>query len=201
LPFYICNHIALTNIKYQKMNLNLKTFLMASMTVAMMVSCKKDEPAPVEDNETITTVRLKFTQGGTTTTFNFKDLDGDGGNAPVIDKISLKPNTTYTLAVEVLDETKNPVSDITTEIKKEQDEHIIEYVSTPATVLSVTATDKDSRNFPVGLAASAKTTTAGTGKLRVILHHQPPVNNVAVKNGTFTVGSTDFDVAFDVEVK
>jgi hypothetical protein len=183
------------------MTLNLKTFLFATTMVAMMVSCKKDEPAPVEDNETITTVRLKFTQGTTVTTFNFKDLDGDGGNAPVIDKISLKPNTTYTLTVEVLDETKNPVSDITTEIKKEQDEHIIQYVATPATVLSVTPTDKDSRNFPVGLAASAKTTNAGTGKLRVVLYHQSPVNNVAVKNGTFTVGSTDFDVSFDVDVK
>jgi hypothetical protein len=181
--------------------INLKPFLITAALLAVMAGCKKDEPAPVEDNETITTIRLKFTQGGTTSTFNFKDLDGDGGNAPVIDKISLKPNLTYTLALEILDETKNPVSDITAEIKKEQDEHIVQYAANPSSILSVTTTDKDSRNFPVGLAASAKTNAAGTGKLRVVLHHQPPVGGVAVKNGSFSVGSTDFDVSFDVEVK
>jgi hypothetical protein len=166
-----------------------------------MTACKKDEPAPVEDNETITTVRLKLTQGGTTSTFNFKDLDGDGGNPPVIDKVSLKPNTAYTLALEVLDESKNPASDITAEIKKEQDEHIIQYVATPASLLAVNVTDKDSRNLAVGLSASVQTAAAGTGKIRVVLYHQPPVGGVAVKNGTFTVGSTDFDVSFDVEIK
>jgi hypothetical protein len=178
-----------------------KSILMVLMAMAIVTGCKKDEPNPVEDNENLTTVRLKFTEGGTTSTFTFKDLDGAGGNAPIIDKISLKPNTNYTLAVEILDESKTPAGNITNDIFDERDQHIFQYVATPATVLSVTSTDKDTRGFPVGLTATARTVGAGTGKLKVVLHHQPPVNGKAIKDGTFGVGSVDFDGTFDVDVK
>ncbi len=174
---------------------------MALVTMSLVMGCKKDEPAPVEDNENLTTLKLKFTEGGTTSTFTFKDLDGAGGNAPVIDKISLKPNTNYTMTVEILDESKTPVVNVTDEIVTQKDEHLFEYISTPATLIAVTTTDKDSRGFNVGLVGTAKTTAVGTGKLQVVLHHQPPVNGQAVKNGSFSVGSVDVDVTFDVEVK
>ena len=183
------------------MKLTRKSILMAMIAVAMMAGCKKDEPAPVEDNENLTTVKLKFTESGTTSTFTFKDLDGAGGVAPTIDKISLKPNKTYTLAVEILDETKKPVETISDAIFAERDQHIFEYVPTPATILSVTTTDKDTRGLPVGLTASVKTTAAGTGKLQVVLHHQPPVNGKIIKTGAFNLGSIDFDGTFAVEVK
>lgn len=178
-----------------------KNILMAMMAMAIMAGCKKDEPAPVEDNENLTTVKLKFTESGTTSTFTFKDLDGAGGNAPTIEKISLKPNKTYTMAVEVLDESKTPAGNIGEEIFAERDEHIFQYTATPATILTVTTTDKDTRGFPVGFTSSVTTTAAGSGKLKVVLFHQPPVNGMATKNGTFTVGSVDFEGTFDVEVK
>ena len=178
-----------------------KIFLMALLATSLVVGCKKDEPSPTEDNELITTVRLKFTESGITTTFAFKDLDGAGGNPPVIDKISLKPNKTYTVALEILDESKTPIVNTTTDIQSKKDEHLFEFVSTPATLLMVTPTDKDSRGFNVGLAASAMTMSAGTGKLQVVLHHQPPVGGKPIKNGSFTLGSTDVDVSFEVEIK
>lgn len=178
-----------------------KSILVAMIAMAMMAGCKKDEPAPVEDNENLTTVKLKFTESGTTSTFTFKDLDGAGGNAPTIDKISLKPNKIYTMVVEVLDESKTPASIISDAIFNERDQHLFEYIVTPSTILLVTTTDKDTRGFPVGLTASVKTTAAGTGKLQVVLHHQPPVNGKLVKDGTFNVGSVDFDGSYDVEVK
>lgn len=183
------------------MEITRKSILIAMIAMATITGCKKNEPDPVEDNENLTTVRLKFTEGGTTSTFTFKDLDGAGGNAPTIDKISLKPNKTYTMVVEVLDESKTPAGIISTEIFEERDEHIFQYVATPTTILSVTATDKDTRGLPVGLTASARTVAAGTGKLKVVLHHQPPVNGKIVKDGSFGVGSIDFDGTFDVEVK
>lgn len=178
-----------------------KTFLMALLATSLVVGCKKDEPSPTEDNELITTIRLKFTESGTTTSFTFKDLDGPGGKAPVIDKISLKPNKTYMVALEILDESKMSIVNTTDDIQSKKDEHIFEFISTPATLLMVTPTDKDSRGFNVGLVASAMTTSAGTGKLQVVLHHQPPVGGKPIKNGSFTLGSTDVDVSFEVEIK
>lgn len=171
------------------------------IAMAMITGCKKDEPSPVEDNENLTTMKLKFTESGTTSTFTFKDLDGAGGNAPTIDKISLKPNKTYALAVEILDETKKPVVTVSNAIFEERDQHLFEYIPTPATILSITTTDKDTRGLPVGLMASVKTTTTGMGKLQVVLYHQPPVNGKIIKTGAFNVGSVDFDGAFEVEVK
>jgi hypothetical protein len=183
------------------MKSTIKSILIAVIAMSVIAGCKKDEPAPVEDNENLTTLKLKFTESGTTTTFSFRDLDGAGGNAPTIDKISLKPNKTYTMVVEILDESKTPASIISDAIYEERDQHLFEYVAIPATILSVTTTDKDTRGLPLGLTASVKTVAAGTGKLQVVIHHQPPVNGKIVKDGTFGIGSVDFDGTFEVEVK
>lgn len=183
------------------MKLTKKTLLMAALAINLVVGCKKDEPVPQEDNENLTTVSLKFTENGVTKKFMFKDLDGPGGNAPTIEKISLDANKTYTLAVEILDETKNPVQNVTEEIQEQKDEHLFEYISNPTSLLTFSGKDKDSRGFDVGLTATVKTVVSGTGKLQVVLHHQPPVNGNPIKNGSFSVGSIDFDGTFDVEVK
>ncbi len=184
------------------MKLEKRFLLFAPVALLLLLgSCDKDEPTPQEDNENVTTVSLKFTENGVTKTFSFKDLDGDGGNAPTIDKISLEANKTYTLSVEILDETKSPAENITEEIEEQKDEHLFEYVATPASILAISGKDKDSRGFDVGLTATVKTSATGTGKLQVVLHHQPPVNGNPIKNGSFTVGSTDFDGTFDVEIK
>ena len=178
-----------------------KSLLMALLATTLIAGCKKDEPAPVEDNENLTTLKLKFTESGTTSTFTFRDLDGAGGVAPTSEKITLKPNKIYSLAVEILDESKTPATLISDAIYEERDQHLFQYVPTPVSILGVTVMDKDTRGLPLGLLANLKTGAAGTGKLQVVLYHQPPVNGKIVKNGTFNVGSIDFDGTFDVEVK
>lgn len=166
----------------------------------VVTSCKKDEPNPVDDSENLTTLKLTFTdKDGKASIFTYKDADGVGGNAPTIDKITLKANATYTLAVEVLDESKNPAEDITTEIEEESDEHLFVYTPTPTSLMTVTRTDKDSRNYEIGLTASAVVGAAGTGKLQVVLYHQPPQNGTPIKDGT-AKGSTDFSAEFEVTV-
>jgi len=165
------------------------------------VSCKDEEVAVEEENELITTVKLNFTSGGITQSFNYSDPDGDGGKAPTIDAISLKPNTTYTLTIEVLDESKMPVGNITDEIKKESDEHLFVYTPTPNSLLTYVYGDKDANNFGIGITGSTKTNTAGTGKLKVQLRHQPPINGKASKDGTPTPGSDDINIDFNVTVQ
>ncbi|MCY7349290.1 MAG: hypothetical protein LH606_01305 [Cytophagaceae bacterium] len=178
--------------------------LVLLLTAAVAVtSCKKNEEEPVEPNELITTVTLTFTEVGMTTsrTVTWKDADGDGGAAPTVGKLSLSPNKTYALSVAILDESKSPASNVGEEVAAEKDEHLIVYTPTPANLLTVTITDKDSRTLPVVLSATAVTTAAGTGKLQVVLRHQPPVGGKDVKDGTPGPGSTDFDGTFEVEIK
>jgi hypothetical protein len=172
------------------------------LLVLTMGACDKAEnPEPADENELITTVTVRFTEPGSTTAlaFTYRDTDGDGGQAPTkFDAITLKANTTYTVAIEFLDESKTPVDNITNEILEKKDEHLVVFTATPATLLTYTATDKDSRNLPVGLSGTAKTGAAGTGKLKVQLRHQPPVNGQPVKNGTVTPGSDDVNLVFNL---
>ncbi len=163
--------------------------------------CKKDEPAPVQDNEFISTMRLTFTEGTNKLVYAIKDLDGDGGKAPVIEVIKLLPNKTYSLTTEFLDETKNPVVNLTSEIKAESAEHLIVFEPNSTNLMTVTRDDKDSRNFEVGLTATAKTSAALNGTMKVTLKHQPEVSGMPTKNGTASVGTTDFEGIFTVEVK
>lgn len=166
--------------------------------VLTLGSCKKEDPAPEDENELITTVRLKFTENGTSSpqTFEWKDIDGDGGIAPTISSIILRANRTYKLDVEFLNESKNPAENKTSEILQEADEHLVVVTPSTSSLFTYTATDKDSRNLPIGLTGSFMTGTASSGTIKVQLRHQPPVNDQPVKNGTVTPGSDDANVTF-----
>lgn len=182
------------------MNRKLTWMMLAVMTMAF-VQCKDsgDDVEPDDENELITSVTLKFTEQGTSnvSTFSFKDPDGDGGNSPIkFDTIALKPNTTYTMTIELLDESKSPADDITKEVEEESDEHLFVYTPTPAALLTYTYGDKDENNHPIGLTGSAKTGAAGDGTLKVQLRHQP-----GTKNGTAGPGTDDVHLDFQLKVK
>lgn len=145
-------------------------------------------------------MRLTFTEGSNKLIYSVKDLDGDGGKPPVSDVIKLLPNKTYSLITEFLDETKSPIVNLTSEIEKESAAHLVIFEAS-ANLLTVTRTDKDSRNFEVGLKSTAKTVAAANGTLKVTLRHQPEVGGKLVKNGTSSPGTTDFEGNFLVEVK
>ena len=154
-----------------------------------------------DENELITTVKLNFTAGGTTQSFSYSDSDGEGGKAPIIATVNLKANTTYTMTIEILDESKMPINNITDEVSTERDEHLFIYTPSPANLFTYTYGDKDSRNLNVGLTGSVKTGAMATGKLKVQLRHQPPINGKATKDGTTTPGSDDVNIDFNVTVQ
>lgn len=183
-----------------KMNRKLIWVLLLGVTVSF-TQCKDsgDDVQPDDENELITSVVLNFTEQGTSNvvSFAYKDADGEGGNAPTrFDTIALKPNTTYALAIEFLDESKTPVDNITDEIEEESDEHLLVYTPSPASLLTYTYEDKDANNYPIGLKGKAVTGAAGIGKLKVQLRHQP-----GAKNGTPTPGSDDVNLDFNLKIK
>lgn len=164
-------------------------------------SCKKSENEPVEENELITTVTLQFTEGANTKSFTWKDSDGEGGNAPIIDKIELFPNKTYKLNTILLDESKSPVIKISDEVKKEAEEHLFLYKGTPSDLLSYIYSDKDAKGFPLGIEGTIVTQKSGRGSLNVRLRHQPEVGGKPTKNGTEGPGSDDLNVNFEFVVQ
>jgi hypothetical protein len=173
----------------RKLGINL---LMVVIMATTLVGCKKDD-GPDDENELITTILLTFTpdEGGASSTYAWRDIEMNGN--PEIQTISLSAGTVYTLSVEVLDETKNPVDNITEEIEAENDEHQIFYFSNPGSLLTLTYQDQDAGGLPVGLNMRVVTGTSGTGTLRAVLKHAP-----GTKDGQFATGTTDFDVTFPV---
>ena len=173
--------------------------------VFISTSCSKEEVEPGDDNELITTVKLAFkpvtTSSLPTKSFYWRDTQGDGVMDSV-DPIVLEKNTTYEMYVSLLDETKKPIFDISEEVEEEGDVHLFVYKSNPLGLLNIQIKDLDKNGVPVGLRSEVKSQfVAGTGKLTVLLKHQPPVNGKAVKTGNEEGGSTDVDVTFPVTVQ
>lgn len=188
-------------------------FVFAAGMTLLFAACKKEknEPeTPTENaNEEITTLKLTFTNAANAAdkvVANWKDLDGPGGNNPVIDAITLKANTTYNVATELFDERKNPVDTVTNEIEEEGDEHRVFHLfflnagasvaDSLSTVATVTPQDKDANNLPIGLNITLATKGAFKGFLRTVVRHQP-----GNKNGTYAPGSTDVLTEFPFEIK
>jgi hypothetical protein len=180
----------------------MKKTLSSFLLICLLCSaCKKDIDLTGDDNELITTVKLHFSEGETHQIFTYKDIDGESGMPPSIEKIVLKPNTNYQIKAEFLDESKTPATDLSSEILKEAVEHLVYYTPSPSSIGSYTYKDKDGNNLPIGLSGDFRTSMAQVGKLKIQLRHQPVIGNVPTKTGTLAPGTDDVNIDFDLEIK
>ncbi len=175
------------------------------LSLALLVtSCEKD-PVPVNEEEVITTLTMTWTpQGsGAPVLFQFRDADGEGGNAPVITSDTLMANTTYTVSMKLLNETESPAGDISSEIVDEGTEHQFFFATTQGITLSFSYDDTDANGAPIGLETTMLTGGAGTGKLQVTLRHDLDKGAVGVAQGDITNagGDTDIQIEFDLVIQ
>lgn len=200
----------------QILNFRLIAILFASLTIA---SCGNDDDAPAEENEleVITDVKLIFTNTADATDVvmaSAQDPDGVGiEELEVLDEITLRGNTQYTLTFEVLNALDpNDVEDITEEILEEAAEHQFFFSFTDGAFSSPTGdgnvdtasdplnyNDEDENGNPVGLSTSWTTPIAGsTGTFTARLQHQPDI-----KTGTTGAsdGDTDFNLTFVLNIE
>lgn len=171
---------------------------------ALFTSCKKDDddpknPGDPNESELITTVRINFTDSAGTApgvSVVFRDLDGEGGNAPTrFDTIRLQPSTTYYTEILLLNESALPADTISNEVAEEADDHLFFFLHTGVDI-TTTYLDQDSNGLPLGLQTKWVTGAAGTGTSRVTLKHQP-----GVKDGSQAPGETDMELTFRSEVQ
>ena len=181
----------------------IKLFAIPVLALALFASCSDDDPAPVNEEEVITTMTIELSATGqSTVTLTTQDLDGDGPNAPVLTVSgALAANTTYTGSIELLDETDpNDVEDITVEVAEEDLEHQFFFASAIGTVSYL---DFDGDGNPVGLSFSLDTGAAVTGDFTVTLRHEPMKDAAGVSDGDITNagGETDITETFSVTVQ
>jgi hypothetical protein len=188
-----------------------KFYALALFAALTFSSCSNDDdntPPVVNEEELITTVTAIYTPvgGGTAITLQYKDLDGDGANAPVITVSgNFEQNKTYNGAVTFKNEAANPTEDITPEIIEEGVDHQLFYQKTGtlnAFTYGTATNNFDSNGKPVGLQSVFATTGAASGNLTITLRHLPNKSaaNVAAGEITNAAGSTDAEVSFPISV-
>lgn len=170
----------------------------------IFTACEKDDPIIPNQEELITTLNYSLTptDGGTTILLNFTDLDGDGGNAPIITGATLAANQSYTATLELLNETESPSENITTEVADEDEDHQF-FFQSDIPNLAIAYGDQDANGNPVGISSTITTGSAASGSITIILRHEPNKTAEGVSEGNITNagGETDIEVTFPVDVQ
>ena len=174
------------------------------------------EEDPNEAEEAITRVILTFTPtaGGDAITATWFDADGEGVGNPTIDDINLAPNTEYDMTIVLENTLGSEVEDVTAEIEEEDDEHMFffeftaDIFSNPAgdgnvddRADAVNYNDQDDNSLPVGLSTKWTTgaATMSAGNFGIILKHQP--GGLKTATSDTSVGGTDVDIDFDINIQ
>lgn len=181
----------------------LLTALVLSVSL-LFTACDKDDPVIPNEEELITTLNytLTSTDGVESITLSFNDLDGDGGNEPIIIGGTLTANQTYAGELELLNKAETPEESISEEIEEEDEEHQFFFQSTVSN-LSITYNDQDADGNPVGLRTTLTTGDATSGTITIILRHEPVKSASGVSDGDITNagGETDIEVTFQIDVQ
>jgi len=175
----------------------------AGALVLAVSACGESSTAPGGDSEVISRVTLTLTPpaGGAVLSSFIDDSDGNGPTAPSaqVGTLALVRGITYSGTVKFENRLKTPAEDITTEVLAEANEHRVFYTVTNAGV-TITTTDVDGQNRPLGIRFSKVVTPAasGIGTVRVLLCHYGSTGKLAT--ATSCTGDTDISLTFNFTI-
>lgn len=186
-------------------------------SLVVTVGCSEDDDHDHDhnDEEVINQVVLTFTPsaGGSSISATWFDSDGEGTANPTIETIDLDANTEYDLSITLANTLGSEDEDVTEEIEGEDDEHMFFFEFTADLFSNPTGNgnadnrtdplnydDMDENGFPVGLSTVWTTgdATTSAGNFGVILQHQP--DGLKTADSNTTVGGTDIDIDFPINI-
>ena len=177
------------------LNIQYKTlYLLLSL---LIISCSKEDPEPINEEELITTVQLTLKSPGITDQI-VRWQEGSNNS----DIISLAANTQYEVEIIFLDESDpSDIEDITEEVKEEADEHQVFYEFSQLNIgLEQSSSDTlDSNQNPVYINSLWNTSEVGSGTVRVYLIHEPVTKSSSTRDGF--AGETDVTVDFPIIIE
>ncbi|MCF8430183.1 MAG: hypothetical protein K9G64_08635 [Bacteroidia bacterium] len=194
---------------------NNNTTIITIATILTISSCSKEDPKkPIITNpqEVLTTILIKgHNQNDSLNTnyqFNYKweDLDGDGGNLPVIDTINLDSGIIYTCEIIILDKTKTPFDTVSNAIEEEKNSHQFFFAPNANLTDKIKAEildfDTNIPSLPVGLSFNLNTKSNQSyalpllGTLNIVLSHYDGVPKTIEKSS-----ESDIDINFPIKLK
>ena len=175
-------------------------------SILFFTACEKEDPIVPNEEELITTLIYTLTPvgGGSPVEFRFTDLDGDGGDAPVITNGTLSANTTYSGVITLLNETESPADVISEEVADEAEDHQFFYaLNSFGFDGNIAYADADGNGNPIGLQTTFTIGAPSTASLTITLRHEPDKSATSVSDGDITNagGETDIEVTFEVNVQ
>lgn len=182
-------------------------FLPFFLLMLFTAACSKDDTPQPEEQELITTLRMKLTDtAGVANTFTYKVENGFGSTSPgtvQVDTVALSSGATYNAELSVLNEKASPAEDLTPEIISESDDHLFFLDiarSTGATGLLLTITDMsaDSQNRIFAQKFNVIAGAAGSGTFTITLLHQP--TNKSAGSAASAGGETDLEAVYPVRI-
>ncbi len=192
------------------MNAGDHLYLFLPLAILFSIGCNKEEdpPAPeqpVEQPEVFTTVKVVFTDtepiGGVYETFELihKDLDGAGGNDPVIVADTIPAGRYYNVSINLRNESVWPAVDLTSQVQAEATQHQFFFEYTDL-ALTISGSDLDANGKPLGLTFNVYTHAPSEGQLSITLRHDPDKDAEGVEAGDITNagGNTDLEVEIPV---
>ena len=185
----------------------LKTVLLLPGIALLFSACKKDKKEEVRnDNETITTMIVKFrpagSGGGADLQYQYDDPDGPGGAAATKDVITLAPNKLYIVDILLLDKTKTPVDTVSKEVAAEANAHRFYYTPSAGSDVSVILASEDHNGDPLGITSLWTTYNPNpSGKMLITLRHYAHNGKGPGDTVNSDKSSTDIEVEFDTRVQ
>jgi hypothetical protein len=185
-----------------------------ALAVLVLAGCKKkddEEPAPpappVVHDEVFTTVRLNLTNtepiGGVYEqfTFTYRDLDGPGGQPPVVEMEPL-PVGAYSVSITLYNESVSPAVNLTQQVQANATSRQFFFATEGVLALSVFDRDLDANGLPFGMNLYVSAMMASEGTFKVTLVNDPDKNAEGVAQGDITNagGQIAFEVEFPMEI-
>ena len=178
----------------------IKLIPLSILSIALF-SCEPNDPVDPNEEELITTFNVDLEANGFTYTLNYTDLDGDGGNAPILTIDSLSANTTYSGSITLFNESETPTEEITPEVFDEANDHQFFFSSSGSSTFVYS--DQDDNGNPLGLSFEVTTGNAANETFTFVLRHEPDKSAAGVSSGDITNagGETDIEVSFNVIIE
>lgn len=195
----------LTFILNQIKMFNKLFYIILPLFIITFSACEKDDPEIHNEEEVITTLiyTLVPSTGGDLVVLSFRDLDGDGGDVPVITGGTLAANSSYSASLSLLNEAESPAENINEEIEEEAEEHQFFFQANGGLNATIAYSDKDANDQPLGISTTLTTGDASQGQLTIILRHEPAKSAEGVADGNVANagGETDIEATFDITIQ
>lgn len=162
-----------------------KFLFLFTLCIFIFCACGEDDETPEPPMVELNATTLEFTLmtiGGDTIRLRYQDLDGPGGDTPIVEGGTLVANGIYFGEIKISDESISPSDDLTIDIEDDRSNFQFFFISDGLNITTNYA-DVDDENNPVGLFTAINTGDASSGNLIVNLQSGPNKSSQGVAQG------------------